>query len=141
MTHESIKIVHILSATFVLTSMFYSYYLWRMMPKTESDTELSQCIQMQTWIIIIPFAIVQLVTGFTMISMKNEDLSQLWISGSAVGFIIAIVSWFAFIYFLLSAQHDLAGRKVFFRRIQASMLSICTLALLSMIFFMANKIV
>jgi len=121
--------------------MTYSYYLWRTIPASVSSAALAQRIQIQTWIIIIPFAIVQLVTGFTMISLKNEDLSQLWISGSVTGFVIAIASWFAFIYFLLSAQHDLAGRKIFFRRIQASMLSICTLALLSMIFFMANKIV
>ncbi len=142
MLYDYLKILHILSATLVLTSMAYSYYLWR----TENTTTTALRIQTQTWLIIVPFALIQLLTGFTMISLKHYDLSEFWISGSVLSFIILVSSWLGFIYFLLMGQKiplDSAlkkNRKNLFVRAQSIMLSICSLALLSMIFFMANKI-
>lgn len=125
MLYDTLKILHILSATLLLTSMVYSYQLWR-----QAETVNIQRIQIQTWLIILPFAIIQLITGFTIINIQHEDLTQLWIRGSVTGFILVIGSWFAFIYFLLSGQH---------RRKQAIMLSLCASALCVMIFFMTNK--
>lgn len=130
MLYNSLKVLHILSASLLTTSIAYSAYLWYKMQKM-NNTNASERIQTQTWSVIIPFAVFQLATGFTMLSLKQEDFNQLWISGSVLGFIGMIVSWFAFIYFLLSCE-----RKM----LQSSMLFICTMSLLSMIFFMANKI-
>lgn len=130
MLYNSLKVLHILSASLLITSIAYSAYLWYKMQKM-NNTNASERIQTQTWSVIIPFAVFQLATGFTMLSLKQEDFNQLWISGSVLGFIGMIVSWFAFIYFLLSCE-----RKM----LQSSMLFICTMSLLSMIFFMANKI-
>lgn len=131
MLYNFLKISHILSATLLLTSMVYSYQLWRQSARAEMATRNSLRIQRQTWSVILPFAILQLATGFTMISLKHENLSQLWISGSVIGFMTVIMSWFAFIYFLVSSSH---------RKWQFIFLGICTIALLCMIFFMANKI-
>ncbi len=117
MFYDSLKILHIISATLVLTSIIYSYSIWR------SSNNMA-LIAKQTWLIIIPFAIIQLLTGFMMISLKQYDVSQLWITGSVIGFVIMICSWLGFI----------CGYA------QSVMLSICGLSLLSMIFFMANKI-
>jgi hypothetical protein len=112
------------------------------------DAIISERIQTQTWMVIIPGAIFQLATGFTMISLQEEDLSQLWITGSIIGFIILIGSWFSFIYFLLQSQqipnnsnrsYSNVSRYKFFRRAQSAMLAICGAALFAMIFFMANK--
>lgn len=128
MLYNILKISHILSAALLLTSMAYSCRLWLLNHKSSHV----ESIQAQTWMIIIPFAVLQLATGFTMISLKHEELSQLWVSGSVIGFIVVIASWLAFIYFLLSGY----GRKV-----QASLLALCTSGLLCMIFLMANKIV
>lgn len=126
MLYDSIKILHILSATCVVTSMGYSFYVWCY----ENAIESLQRIQAQTGFIIVPFALVQLMTGFTMMSLKHESFSALWIQGSVIGFILAIGSWLGFVYFLLSAN----------KRLQTWMLGVCALALLSMIFFMANKL-
>lgn len=130
--HHGLKILHILSATLVLTSMAYSYALWRYRLQSENAPLSIQRIQTQTWLIIIPFAVIQLLTGFTMISIHHEDLSQLWIKGSVIAFIAAMGSWIAFVYFLLSAKHNL--------RLQSILLFICGASLLFMVFFMTSKI-
>jgi uncharacterized membrane protein len=147
MLYDCLKIFHILSAALLITSMAYSYNLWRYMHSPRINAIISDRIQTQTWLIIIPLAIFQLASGFTMISIQNEDLSQSWIIGSVVGFIMLVAGWFGFLYFLLLAQQaptrsgEYARREKFFRRAQSMTLFICASALLCMIFFMANKTV
>lgn len=148
MSYNCLKIFHILSAVLLLTSMAYCYRLWRNV-QTQRESEIaSQNIQTQTWRIIIPATLIQLATGFTMLSLKPMGLSQYWIMGSVVGFITAIGSWFSFVYFLLlsqqlmTQQNDtplLANKFKFFRRAQSAMLMLCGFALISMIFLMANR--
>jgi uncharacterized membrane protein len=155
MFYYCLKILHIISATLMLTSIIYSYRLWKNCQNAHETANASQRIQTQTWLFIVPFALIQLATGFSMISTQNYDFSESWISGSVIGFIIVIGSWFSFIYFLLMAQ-QLAGPNEsmqqltfrnsnsdaqfkFFRKIQSYMLLLCGAGLLSMIFFMANK--
>jgi uncharacterized membrane protein len=132
MLYNTLKIIHIISATLLLSSIAYSYCVWIKNDQSNTATTVSERIQTQTWLIILPAAIFQLASGFTMISLQHYDLSLLWIKGSAIGFIGAIGAWFAFIYFLLSGQH--------LRRTQGIMLCICGISLLCMIFFMANKV-
>lgn len=142
MLYDPIKILHIISATLVFTSMAYSYYLWW----TQNTATTTLRIQTQTWLIIIPFAMIQLFTGFTMITLKHYDVSELWVSGSILSFIILISSWLGFIYFLLMAQKIPLDpslkkeRRSILIRAQSIMLFICSVAFLSMIFFMTNKI-
>jgi uncharacterized membrane protein len=151
MLYICLKILHIISAALLLTSMGYSYHLWKYTQTPRDGAIRSQRIQTLTWLIIIPLALIQLATGFTMISINNEDLSQLWISGSVIGFITVIGGWFSFIYFLLLSQQIEVSRDdaafgqwsqqgLFYRRIQSIMLSVCALSILVMIFFMANKV-
>jgi hypothetical protein len=87
-----------------------------------------------------------------MISLKNEALSQTWIIGSILGFVIAIGGWISFIYSLLLSQQveirDNAAqpvrpwgeRRLYYRRVQSLLLTVCALAMLVMIFLMANKV-
>jgi uncharacterized membrane protein len=137
MLYICLKILHIISAALLLTSMGYSYHLWKYTQTPRDGAIRSQRIQ--------------LVTGFTMISINHEDLSQLWISGSVIGFIAVIGGWFSFVYFLLLSQQIEISRDnasfgqwsqqgLFYRRIQSMMLSVCALSILVMIFFMANKV-
>ncbi len=139
MLYIYLKILHILSASCVLTSMAYSFHLWR-----SHATLNAERIQKQTSLIIIPFAVLQLASGFTLISLQRYDWHQFWISGSILSFIAALVSWFGFIYFLLqsqqltvSTQHHSQPRR--YRHYQALLLLGCALSLFCMIFFMANK--
>lgn len=131
MLYNFIKIFHILSATLLLTSMGYCYYVWWQMKSALHVASVAiERIQSLTLRIIVPFAFMQLMTGFTMISLKQEGLTQLWIKASGVGFIVVISSWFAFVYFLISGK----------RQAQSLMLIFNLLGLLCMIFFMVNKI-
>jgi uncharacterized membrane protein len=143
MLYIYLKIFHILSASIVLTSIVYGFHLWRSIhPNTLSI--VSDRIQKQTALVIIPFAVLQLATGFTMISLKRYSWSELWLGGSVISFITAIASWFGFLYFLLLSQQATTsihenGRHIRYRRFQSFMLLLCALGLMSMVFFMANK--
>lgn len=134
MLYNCLKILHILSATLLLTSIVYSFQLW--WSAKRPAIQVAEGIQTQTWSVIIPFAIFQLMTGFTMISLKHYGLSEFWIKGSVIGFVIMMATWFIFIYTLLSEK----SAQPFFRQLQFVMLALCSLTLLSMIFLMANRI-
>ena len=140
MIYYDLKILHILCAGLLLTGFVYCYRLWIGLKEPSTKTLNVQRIQSITWQIILPIAIIQLVTGFTIISIKHEDLTQFWISGSVIGFIIVISSWLGFTYFLLASQQAGSNYSLL-RKAQSLCLLICSSALLSMIFFMANKIV
>lgn len=143
----SIKILHIISAALLLTSIGYCYHLWsRAQHVKELAFAVSQ-IQIQTWLIILPVVIFQLATGFTMISLNHEDFSQFWIMGSVIGFIIVVGSWFSFIYLLvLSQQLTVKSNQTIsikfksVRRLQSVLLCLCASAIFIIIFLMANKI-
>lgn len=143
MLYVYLKMFHIISASCVLTSIVYSFHLWRtILPHNLSA--ISERIQKQTSLIIIPFAVLQLATGFTMISLKRYSWHLFWLGGSVISFITAILSWFGFLYFLLLSQQaplysNDQSRSMRYRRLQSFMLLLCALGLLSMVFFMANK--
>ena len=118
MLYHTFKILHILTATLLLTSMVLGCYQWY-------QSKNKYLLQIQTWTRIIPLAFFQLLSGFTMISLKQYSLSEFWILGSLVSFLIVIGSWFGFLYFL---------------RAQLIFLFICSGAFLSMIFLMASTL-
>ena len=150
MLYGCLKTIHILCAAALLASMAYCYRLWRDAQTRVNSLENFDKIQTQTWLVIIPVAVIQLATGFSIINIQHEDLSQTWITASVIGFISVIASWMSFIYFLLLSQQvgnqtestpsRSMSRYKFFRRAQQCMLMICVFSLFSMIFFMANKI-
>lgn len=154
MLYYCLKILHIISATLMLTSIIYSYRLWKNIQSLNNAETISQQIQTQTALFIIPFALIQLATGFTMISVQHYDYSEWWVTGSVIGFIVVIGSWFSFVYFLLTAQslseiknsnspsydnHRHGKKYKIYRQVQSFMLVLCAAAILSMIFFMTNK--
>lgn len=143
MLYIYLKIFHIISASIVLTSIAYGFHLWRSI-HPHNLSVISDRIQKQTSLVIIPFALLQLATGFTMISLKRYSWHELWLGGSVISFITAIASWFGFIYFLLLSQQAMVPLSQHswttrYRRLQSCMLLLCALGLLSMVFFMANK--
>jgi uncharacterized membrane protein len=146
MVYNFLKILHIISAALLLISMGYSYHLWRYMQSPKDGAIRSQRIQILTGLVIVPLAIIQLATGFSMISINHEDWAQLWITGSIVGFVTVVGSWFSFLYFLLLSQQvninqtESGKQFLFYRRLQSMMLYVCAIALLFMIFFMTNKV-
>jgi len=122
MIYESIKILHIISAAFLLTGMAASIYQWKY---AQDGMVLSRKIVQYT-LLILPFFLLQLLSGFTMISLKHYALSEHWLMGSLISFMIVSFSW---ILFICSSS----------RRKQIIFLSVCLFFLASMIFLMANK--
>lgn len=133
MFYDILKILHIIGATLLLSSIFCSFWVWLNTKKSNSSL---QTIQTQTWALFIPTAIFQLATGFTMISLKQYDLSEFWIIGSMSGFMVLIISWFSFLYLLFTSS--LKNR--FYKLLQITLLMASGITLLFMIFLMANKI-
>jgi uncharacterized membrane protein len=147
MNYNWLKFLHIISASLLLACMGYSYHLWRYMQSPKDGAIRSQRIQTLTWLAIMPLALIQLASGFAMLDINHEDMSQLWVSGSVIGFITVVGSWFSFIYFLLLSQQVKIKRPLVdrngglaYRRIQSMLLSLCALGLLVMVFLMANKV-
>ena len=147
MWYYCLKIVHILCAALLITSIGHSYRLWRMMHSSPNPSLLAERIQTQTSLCIIPLAVLQLASGFMIMSLQHYHYSELWVMGSVIGFIVVIGTWFSFIYFLVLSQQLIANtaqdashpKYKLFRRIQFMMLSLCACALVSMIFLMANR--
>ncbi len=130
MLYNTLKILHILSAALVVTSIIYCCHLWL-------KQKPSHTIQIQTWRTIIPFALFQLATGFTMISLKQYNLSEFWIIGSILGFVVVICSWFGFLYCVIASQQS---TYLILKWAPPLLLVICCGALLSIIFLMASTL-
>jgi len=149
MTYDSLKIIHIVSASFLLSVLGYSYHLWRNTQSLRDSAVRFARIQTLTWLLILPLALIQLATGGMMISLKHEDMAQIWISGSLTGFVLLILAWFSFIYFLLlSQQIDIKktlarisqSPPLAYRRVQSCMLFLTAFSVLLMVFFMSSKV-
>lgn len=127
MLYDYLKIFHILSAGLLLTGMAYSVQLWRAVPGNPS---LVYRIQSCSVLCVFPVAVMQLITGFFMISLKHYSWSEVWIIGSASGLMMVVFSWFAFICFLAMSVS---------RRFQLALLMTCAASLFIMIFFMTSR--
>jgi uncharacterized membrane protein len=117
MLYNYIKIFHIISAALLLTSMAYSFRLW-------ITTGYIQQLEAQTGSIIIPLAILQLITGFTLISLKYNELPHLWIASVVTAFIVMIASWLSFICI---------------NKMKRITLGLCAISILTMVFLMATR--
>lgn len=134
MFYDILKILHIISASLMLSSVIYTSLIV-IRARNNKDSSL-QPIQTQTWALFIPTAIFQLASGFTMISVKHYDMSEFWIIGSMSGFMVLIISWFGFLYLLVSSP----SKNLFYFMLQITLLLTTGITLLFMIFLMTNKI-
>jgi uncharacterized membrane protein len=150
MLYTCIKILHILSASLLISCMGYSYHLWKQMQSPRDGAIRMERIQALTWSSILPLAFIQLISGFTMIGLQHEDMSQLWISVSLIGFVTVLGAWLSFLYLMMAAQQidmreklrarGFSERGLYYRRLQSMMLMLCALAIGTMMFFMTNKV-
>lgn len=135
MAYESLKLFHLCLAAVLLTSMVYCLYFWL---QTTHKELASQLLQRHTLRIIMPAALLQLLTGFTMISLKHYSLASLWIQGSVWGFVLVVASWVGFIW--STGKVGLSRGRGAFLCWSTVLCSICILSLLTMIFLMTNRI-
>jgi uncharacterized membrane protein YozB (DUF420 family) len=147
--YDFLKILHIILASILCITLAHDIFCWfRKLPGYIRQ------LQKHSLTIIIPIALIQLLLGFTMISLKHYDFHEKWILISVIGFPVFIVCWVLFVCFAVSCQRTLslhpaksiwmpasAGMTSFLlRHVSLIMLACATLSLLLMIFFMTNKI-
>lgn len=122
--YNGLKVFHILCATLFLMGMIASARAWLF----ASDVTLLRAkLNTRTLHLIVPIAFLQLLSGFTMISLQHDSMSEYWIKTSLMGFMVLIVSWFGFLF----SRH---------KKLQRIFLVLCFLAIGIMIFMMANKV-
>ena len=129
MLYNALKIAHILSASGLLTGMVLGIRKWFLAHGTIRPI---QFLSAQTALLIVPLALFQLLTGYTMIGLNHLSLNDLWIKGSLFGFVIVIACWMGFIGLGFQSKDN--------KHLQIVLLAICFLSLLVMIFLMVNKI-
>ncbi|MCD6038785.1 MAG: hypothetical protein K0S27_185 [Gammaproteobacteria bacterium] len=127
--YDLLKLFHLIIAALILSSLTYSSWIW-----LKSGQAALKRISTQTWAVILPFSLIQLITGFTLVSLKQAELPEYWIKTCILSFIVATISWCSFIYFLL-----FSSPSTFVKKIQYILLILCNSSLLIMIFFMSNK--
>lgn len=117
MLYPYLKIFHILCAALLLASVVYGCQEWLTSGKI-------QRFQAQTGSMIFGFIFLQLLSGFTLISLKHADLSMAWIASVTGAFVMMVIGWLSFICF---EKHRLVT------------FCLAGFALLWMIFLMANR--
>lgn len=80
--------------------------------------------------ITLPFLLLQLITGFTIIGIKQYAIDLPWVWGTFFGFVLLIFSWLLSLYYLTQKNKT--------AWLAALALSFATL--LVMIFLMANRV-
>ena len=124
-----IKLSHIVSACIFLTGFLW-IFLGKIAEKqtlTSKHFSINTTLPTITWAMVIPFGLYQLLSGFTIISLKHYELSDLWIKVSLLGFIAVIALWFL----MLNTKN---------KKIQFYLMTLGLSVLLTMVFFMANRL-
>lgn len=143
MIYENLKILHICSAAVVLGSIFYCCQLWYGIRQAADPFGRFGRIQRQTILIILPGSLVQLATGFTLLSLKQHSLSGGWIITSIEGFLMLVAAWSGFVFFLSASLREtcqtLRARRRFYQHAQSVMLLLCGLSIALMVFSMTSR--
>ncbi len=146
--YDTLKILHILGATLVLSSLAYCIALWHAMPNADNSYVLFARIQKQTALIIMPLGTLQLLSGVTLISLQHTALGLPWLYLSFAGFIGLMTCWLGFMYCLTMAQQNTLQnndqknphRRAFYRRAQTYMLAASGIALAVILFAMTSRL-
>lgn len=148
MAYTTLKFMHVLSATLLLGSMGFCTYVWYLIRSPEDLRLGTQRIQRFSLCLVLPSLLVQLGSGFTLISLRQDIITRACMMIAASGFMLVTASWFGLIYLLLQQVQLLSvkrSRAVLalhkrYRQGQLALLSTCAITLLIMIFFMSNQL-
>lgn len=125
MTYFTIKIIHVTSAALLISVILQTIYLWR----TEKINFTS--VQKRALCFVGPMSLVQLISGFNLISIKNYPPQAFWVAGSITSFILFILTWFIFIFSLFFPRR---------LKTQFSSLILAVSFIILMVFFMSSRI-
>ena len=152
MFYDWIKILHVISAALFFTGTLNIFLYWVYVNKSGNISRIghaSQRILLLGWLMILPAGLFQLLSGFTMLSLKHFLLAERWVQASLGGFVIVILCWFSLLYLITGSQTLLSNISqegllssdfLRTRNRQYCLFALILLTILVMIFFMANKI-
>lgn len=105
-----------------------------------------------SWIIITPLSLFQLLTGFTIVSIKSYTYHAPWIIGTFSGFLLAGLCWFPCLYFASrcdealqsipeNIQEEISLPQTYYQAFYKQIIfgSLALGSVLIMLFFMANR--
>ena len=130
MFYDIVKILHIISAALILISVISTIKLWL-------TSASLQKIQMQMWLLFVPATIFQWVSGFIMVSLIQDELSDFWMLANMGAFMVFVISWFSFLYLVFTSSPNSHDR--FTRILQIVFLIVTFVSLLLMVFLMSDK--
>jgi uncharacterized membrane protein len=94
--YDWLKIIHVISASLLFgTGLSTAAYLW-LSTRTRRVSLLvdsTKYIVLADWLFTMLAGIIQPITGFAMIYVHGYSLSEFWIWGSIVGYLIAAICW------------------------------------------------
>lgn len=121
------KIIHVISGVVVFSSAFIAPVYWIF---EKSPTDLFFKKTLKTGLIItLPFLLLQILSGFTIIGIKAYSIHLPWVWGTFLGFLAFIFAWLLSLYFITQKN-----KTAWFFAI-----TIAFVALLLMLFLMANR--
>lgn len=126
MLYDTLKIIHVLNGGLIFMALGLSIHTWQ---TVHDKNQLRFKLQAHTFLLLLPLILLQLLLGFTLMSLKEVTLHQIWVLGSIISFMSFVMTWLTFTY---SAQTN-------FKKITLLFFTLSMLTLCSMIFFMANK--
>ena len=125
--YDIFKISHIISGAVVFGSAFLIPLYW-LIEKTPTDIFCQKTLKLAL-LITLPFLLLQLITGFTIISIKHYSMQLPWVWGTFAGFMVLFFSWLSALYFL-AQKHKHAWCVT---------ITLSFITLLVMLFLMANR--
>lgn len=129
------KIIHVITGSILFTSIFVlgGYTLCQ----RQLTTKLLTFTRNISWLVSLPMLLLQMITGFTIISIKPYSIYLPWVWGTFIGFAVLTICWLGGTFFLTLAIAEPEPREQHFRRWQYS-LYISFATLLVMLFFMSS---
>ena len=121
------KIIHVISGTAVFSSAFIAPLYWLF--EKESPELLYRKTLKIGFLITLPFLLLQLITGFIIIGIKQYSIHLPWVWGVFSGFLMFSLSWLLSLYYL-TQKNKIAWLIA---------LIVSFIALLVMLFLMANR--
>ena len=112
MIYLTFKIIHIISAS-ILFGTGLGTALYMLIVNSSNNIALiakaTRQVVLADWIFTFSSGVVQALTGFVMIYLKGYQLSQLWIVGSIIGYVIAGCCWLPVVWLQIQCRdiaHD-----------------------------------
>lgn len=110
MLYDWVKILHIISAAVLfgtgLGTAFYMFYV-----NQQSNITLiaraTTAVVVADWLFTAPAGVIQAITGFTLVYLKGYSVTDLWVLGSSIGYLIAIGCWLPVVWLQIQCR-DLA---------------------------------